>query len=130
MKKLMVLAAILAFSGQAMAAEGGYKTGEAPPPPHQKDQGYKGSEDTAESSVKSIGTQRDNAWVTMEGYLIKKTGKESYDFRDDSGTIKVTVPHAAFDGKEYTAKDKLRLSGYVKGKGDTRYIKAQQIRQP
>ncbi|WP_338563564.1 NirD/YgiW/YdeI family stress tolerance protein [Erwinia sp. E_sp_B04_7] len=130
MKKLMVLAAILAFSGNVMAAEGGYKTGEAPPPPHQKDQGYKGSEDTAESSVESVRTQRDNAWVTMEGYLIKKTGKDSYDFRDNTGTIKVIVPHAAFDGKEYTAKDKMRLSGYVKGKGEARHIQAQQIRKP
>lgn len=130
MKKMLALAALLAFSSHTMAAEGGYKTGEAPQPPQQKDAGKKGTEDTAESTVASLADQRLNAWVTLEGFLIKKTGAETFDFRDDSGTIRVTVPQSAWKGKEYSAKDLVRLSGYVKGQGKSRHVQAQQIKAP
>ncbi|WLS80793.1 NirD/YgiW/YdeI family stress tolerance protein [Erwinia pyri] len=130
MKKMLALAAILAFTGHAMAAEGGFKSGETPPPVHKKDAGYKGSEDTGESTIHSLFSQRDNAWVTVEGYLIKQTDDKSYMLRDDSGKINIKVPTPAWDGKEYNSKDMVRVSGYVKGKGDARYLQVQRVEKP
>ena len=55
MKKVLTLATLLLLSGGALAEEGGgFRSGEAPPPPHKLDSGYKGTEDTKESSVKDV----------------------------------------------------------------------------
>ncbi|WP_034914803.1 MULTISPECIES: NirD/YgiW/YdeI family stress tolerance protein [Erwinia] len=130
MKKMLTLAAILVMSCNAMAEKGGFKGGDAPPPPHKQDAGYKGSEDTNEGKSSDVRSLRDGAWVTLEGNIIKKTGKDRYDFRDKSGVIEVIIPQAAWKGKERGADDLLRISGYVKGQGKTRHVDVQRLDEP
>ncbi|MFU9137440.1 YgiW/YdeI family stress tolerance OB fold protein [Erwinia tasmaniensis] len=130
MKKILTLAALLAFSLNVMADDGGFKGGDAPPPPQKKDAGYKGTEDTTESQISGIRDLRDGAWVTLEGNLIKQTGRDTFLFRDKSGTIDVTVPHAAWKGKKYGADDQVRISGYVKGRGKHTHVEAKQLSEP
>ncbi|WP_147197742.1 NirD/YgiW/YdeI family stress tolerance protein [Pantoea sp. MBD-2R] len=128
MKKILTLAILLSFG--AMADEGGFKAGEAPPPPHKQDAGYKGSEDTAETKITQIRSLRDGAWVTLEGNIIKKTGGDTYDFQDKSGAINLTIPKSAWGGKKYDSKDLVRVSGFVKGKGKQTHVLVKQLGEP
>ncbi len=128
MKKILTLAVLLSFG--VMADDGGFKAGEAPPPPHKQDAGYKGSEDTAESKITQIRSLRDGAWVTLEGNIIKKTGGDSYDFQDKSGKINLTIPQSAWGGKKYDSKDLIRVSGFVKGTGKHTRVLVKQLGEP
>lgn len=131
MKKvtLLALSALLSFSALA-ADEGGFKAGETPPPPGKQDAGYKGSEDTGQSTTASIRDSRENAWVTLEGNIIKKESGDRYQFRDKTGTIIIMAPKAVFDGKEYDAQDLVRVSGNVSGKGDNTMLHVKRMEEP
>ncbi|MEM6159349.1 NirD/YgiW/YdeI family stress tolerance protein [Erwinia sp. P6884] len=128
MKKTLALAVLLACSFSGFAQEGGFKGGE--PPPQQKDAGSKGTEDTGESKIDQIRDMRKNAWVTLEGHILKKTADESYTFRDETGTLDVNIPHAVWDGKEFNADDMVRLSGYVKGTGEQTKLNVERVEKP
>lgn len=131
MKKvtLIALSALLSFSALA-ADEGGFKAGEKPPAPAKQDAGYKGSEDTGQTNIADIRDSRDNAWVTLEGNIIKKESGDRYQFRDKTGTIIIMAPKSVFNGKEYDAQDLVRLSGNVSGKGDNTMIHVKQLGEP
>lgn len=131
MYKKITLAALMAVVSLSVSAEeGGFKAGETPQPQHKQDAGYKGSEDTGQGTVKASRDMRKDAWVTLEGYIIKDHGNNRYDFRDQTGTMVIMAPKKVFDGKEYTAKDKIRVSGYVKGKGPGTTLNAERIEEP
>lgn len=130
MKKILTVAALLAVSFGTMAAEGGFKSGETAPPAHKQDAGYKGSEDTAESKIAQVRTLRDGAWVTLEGNILKKTGKDTYDFRDKTGTISLLIPQSAWGDQKYDADDLVRVSGFVKNPGKGAHIMVKQLGEP
>ncbi|MEY8769348.1 YgiW/YdeI family stress tolerance OB fold protein [Erwinia sp. ACCC 02193] len=131
MKKVLTLAALLALSLNVMAEDkGGFKAGETPPPPHKQDAGYKGSEDTNESQVKSVRTLKEGSWVTMEGNIIKKVSGNIYTFQDKSGNINLIIPESAWGGEKYDAKDLVRVSGFVKHKNKQTEIAVKQIGDP
>lgn len=129
-KKIMLAALVAVASLSVSAQEGGYKPGDTPPPQSKPDAGYKGSEDTGQGTVKASRDSRKDAWVTLEGYLIKDHGKGRYDFRDRTGTILIHAPKGAFKGKEYSATDMVRVSGYVKGHGSKATINVERIDEP
>lgn len=131
MKKRFAAAALMAvLSTSAFAEEGGFKPGDAPPPPHKQDAGYKGSEDTNQSTVESIRDVRPDAWTTLEGNLIKDKGNDHYDFRDKTGTIAVVIPKGVFREKTFEATDLVRLSGKVKGKGKDTVLHVERVDEP
>lgn len=131
MKKVLTLAALLALSLNVMAEDkGGFEAGETPPPPHKQDAGYKGSEDTNESQIKEVRTLKEGSWVTLEGNIIKKVAGNTYAFQDKSGKINLIVPDSAWGGKNYDAKDLIRVSGFVKHKNKQTEIAVKQIGDP
>lgn len=131
MKKVLTLATLLLLSGGAFAEEGGgFKPGEAPPPPHQLDSGYKGTEDTKESSVKDVREAKEGQWMTLEGFLIQHHGGDRYAFRDKTGTLNLTISPSSFRGKEFSADDLVRINGYARGEGDKRYLEVKELGEP
>ena len=130
MKKmtLLALSALLSFS--AVAQQGGFKGGEEPPPPAKQDAGYNGSEDTGQATIAGIRDVRENAWVTLEGNILKKEGGDRYQFRDKTGTISIIAPKKVFDGKEYDSQDLVRISGSVTGKGDNVTVHVKELGSP
>lgn len=128
MKKTLALAVLFAVSFSGFAQEGGFKGGE--PPPQQKDAGSKGTEDTGESKISQIRDMRKDAWVTLEGHILKKTADETYTFRDQTGTITANIPQATWKGKEFNADDMVRLSGYVKEKGEHTELNVERVDHP
>jgi len=130
MNKMKWAAVILSLSFGANAAEGGFKAGETPPPQHKEDAGYKGSEDTGQTRISTIRDFRQGGYVTLEGYIVKKLGDNSYQFRDNSGTVRIDAPVESFKGKTYDSTDKIRVSGKVYGKGEAVRLEVSRIDEP
>ena len=130
MKKVILASLLVVMSAGVYADEGGYKGGEAPPPPHKEDAGYKGSEDTGQTHIDQIRDFRQGGYVTLEGYIVKKEQGDTYQFRDNTGTLPIIAPKKTFDGKTYSAEDKVRVSGKVHGKGQQTTRHVTQIDEP
>lgn len=129
-KKLTIAALIALFTLPAFAEDaGGYKSGEKPP--EQQDSGYKGTEDTTSAPIKLVKTMRENAWVTLEGYIVKQEGDNRYQMRDHTNDIiDVVIPKKVWDGKTYDAKDQVRLNGRVRQDGQRRWVDVEQLEEP
>ncbi|EPF4652173.1 YdeI family stress tolerance OB fold protein [Cronobacter sakazakii] len=113
MKKTVIIATLSALLALPALAEekGGFKNDEAPPPPHQLKEGYRGITDARSIDVKQAKEMHDGASVTLRGYLIKKKGDDVYQFRDKGGDIDVMIPHAVFQGKEVSPHELVGISG-------------------
>lgn len=130
MNKATWFAVMLMLSSGAYAEQGGFEQGKTPPPQQKEDAGYKGSEDTAETPVSLIKDFRQGGYVTLEGYIVKKVGGDTYQFRDSTGTVSIDAPASTFKGKTYSAEDKVRVSGKVFGKGESAHLKVSRIDEP
>lgn len=129
-KKLTIAALIALFTLPAFAEDaGGYKSGETPPA--KQDSGYKGTEDTTSAPIKLVKTMRENAWVTLEGYIVKQEGDNRYQMRDHTNDIiDVVIPKKVWDGRTYDAKDQVRLNGRVRQDGQRRWVDVEQLEDP
>ncbi|MEZ3499665.1 YgiW/YdeI family stress tolerance OB fold protein [Pantoea sp. KPR_PJ] len=130
MKKVMTFTLLALLSLPALAEKGGFEAGEAPPPQKNQDAGYKGSEDTGQTHIDQIRDFRQNGYVTLEGYILKKLQGDNYQFRDRTGTITIIAPEKTFGGKTYQANDQVRVSGHVHGKGDKTVLQVTRIDEP
>jgi uncharacterized protein (TIGR00156 family) len=63
--------------------------------------------------VNSINDLDDDDEVILEGYLVKKTGKEEYLFKDKTGEIKVEVDDKKLRGMTVTPETLIRIKGEV-----------------
>lgn len=130
MKYIFLASAMMLLSLGAGAAEGGFKSGETPPPQNKQDAGYKGSEDTGQTPISRIRDFRQGGYVTLEGYIIEKLQGDSYKFRDNTGTITINAEKPTFKEKTFTADDKVRVSGKVYGRGEQTTLTVSRIDEP
>lgn len=130
MKKVMTLALLALLSAPVLAEQGGFDAGATPPPQKKQDAGYKGSEDTGQTHINQIHNFRQNGYVTLEGYILKKEHGDRYLFRDSTGTITLIAPEKTFRGKTYQADDQVRVSGHVHGKGKQTQLQVTRIDEP
>ncbi len=56
---------------------------------------------------------KDDAWVILEGCIVKKVGDERYEFRDNSGTIVTDIDDSVWAGQNVSPKDKVRIEGEI-----------------
>lgn len=130
MKSKLIVSLFLFSCFSVSAAEGGYEAGKAAPDQQNPDAGYKGSEDTQETRVSQIRDFRQNGYVTLEGYIVKKVKGNTYQFRDPTGTINIMAQNNTFKGKTYSAEDLVRVSGRVHGHGDQTMLNVTEIDEP
>ncbi|MGK3143585.1 YgiW/YdeI family stress tolerance OB fold protein [Pantoea sp. C2G6] len=64
-------------------------------------------------SVAQAKTLRDDAWVVLEGNIIRQVGHELYEFKDASGVINVDIDDKRWMGQSLSPADKVRLEGEV-----------------
>lgn len=128
--KIIILALVITLYNlpAGAATGGGFEASETPPPPHKQDSGIKGSEDAKESTVKTVLASDPNTWVTLEGNIIKKTGKGRYLFRDKTGSITVLLNDDQWNGQNVTPKNLVSISGRLEKQDDRTLIRVQQIR--
>ncbi|MCK5829273.1 MAG: NirD/YgiW/YdeI family stress tolerance protein [Methylococcales bacterium] len=65
------------------------------------------------TTVKSIGSMKDDDKITLEGFIIKETRSEHYTFKDSTGEIEVEIDNKDFRGLKVTPKTKIRIVGEV-----------------
>lgn len=65
------------------------------------------------STVAKAKDMRDEAWVVLEGNIVKKVGDERYEFRDSTGTIVTDIDDSVWAGQNVSLKDKVRLEGEI-----------------
>ncbi len=122
MKKAFVAASIAAgllFSVTAFAQQaGGFsgpdatKTQNSQTTQNTQKGGFVGP-DAATTTVEQAKGLRDDAWVVLEGNIVRKVGKELYEFRDSTGTVNVDIDDDNWGGVSITPNDKVRLEGEV-----------------
>lgn len=130
MKSVILAAVLLAVTGSAMAEKGGFESGEKAPPAHKQDAGYKGTEDTTESQVKTLRDLKEGSWVTLEGNIVEKHSGDRYTFRDKSGSLPVTIDHKVWKERTYNASDLVRISGRTEGQGKNTALKVERLDEP
>ena len=128
MKKLTIAALLTVMTLPAFAEDnGGFKADEPAPPAHKQDAGIRGSEDARGATVELARTMRQDAWVTLEGHIIKKTGKDQFEFRDKTGTVGITVGGNRWNGDEVTPEDLVMISGRVKHTGKETHVVVEHL---
>ncbi|KPD02523.1 YgiW/YdeI family stress tolerance OB fold protein [Moellerella wisconsensis] len=55
----------------------------------------------------------DDAWVSLEGNIVKQIGKELYEFKDSTGSIAVDIDDRRWRGQVVTPETKVRLDGEI-----------------
>lgn len=60
-----------------------------------------------------VATAGDKTPVRLEGWLSRQLDDEHYEFRDDSGTVRVEIERERLPAAKITPQTRLRLSGEV-----------------
>lgn len=89
--------------------------------------GFQGPAPTL-SSVARAKSLPDDAWVVLEGHLLRQTGHEQYEFRDNSGTVVVEIDDRHWTGQTADPSDKVRIEGKVDREWDHTEIDVKTIR--
>lgn len=64
-------------------------------------------------TVKQASSMRDDAPVTLRGFIVQSLGNEKYLFSDGTGTIRVEIDDKVWQGLQVTPKDKVEVQGEV-----------------
>lgn len=78
---------------------------------------------TTTTTVKHALTLKDDTKVQLKGYIVKATGDEKYQFRDNTASITVDIDDELWQGKPISAKTPVILIGEV----DVDYKPAKRI---
>ncbi|ALX77720.1 Protein ygiW precursor [Cronobacter malonaticus 681] len=114
MKKQLIALCIAACALSAtpvMAQEGGFSGPDNSASATATKGGFQGP-DAASTTVSEAKNLRDDAWVVLEGNIVRKMGKELYEFRDASGSINVDIDDHVWNG--VTARRKTKCASKVK----------------
>ncbi|MEG2695797.1 MAG: NirD/YgiW/YdeI family stress tolerance protein [Acinetobacter sp.] len=65
------------------------------------------------TTVKQALTLKDNTKVQLRGHVVKATGDEKYQFRDNTGSITVDIDDELWQGKPISANTTVTLIGEV-----------------
>lgn len=113
----------------ASVSEGGFNASVPPPPPREQDSGVKGLDNEhLQTHVFQLDGQRKNAWVTLQGNIIKKTAPDTYIFRDKTGSVSVTLTDDKWGGQTVTPEDLVSISGRLSNQANKPEIKVEHVR--
>ncbi len=110
MKKLLIALALTTISFGALAQQGGFVS------PSSGNTGAQGGFKGPASGLTTVAqakSMRDDAWVVLEGHIVRQIGHELYEFKDDSGSISIEVDDKRWLGQNVTPSDKIRIEGEV-----------------
>ncbi|HDR2161350.1 TPA: YdeI family stress tolerance OB fold protein [Enterobacter cancerogenus] len=107
---------------------GGLQKGDAPPPPHALDDGYRGTDDARIMTVEHAKTMHDGATISLRGNLIDGSG-DKYRFRDKTGEIDVIIPKAVFDGRKVEPDNMISINGSLDKKSKPPVVRIDRIQK-
>ncbi|MCW9688082.1 YgiW/YdeI family stress tolerance OB fold protein [Proteus terrae] len=108
MKKLLVVgvlsAAMLSLSFNAMANYNGN---------HQANSGGFVSQSTSVTSVSNVDNLPNDSTIIIEGFIVRNITHNVYEFKDDSGSIRVKIDNDKWNGLNISSDTKIRIEGRV-----------------
>lgn len=75
--------------------------------------GFAGPSAVQLATVAQVKEMADDTHVKVQGYIVKALGDESYEFRDDSGTLVVEIDDDEWQGIQVEPSDRVELLGEV-----------------
>jgi uncharacterized protein (TIGR00156 family) len=109
MKKSLLVVLLVSLSFVATAQQQGFVS---PSGSGHSQGGFNGPKPGL-ASVAQAKALRDDAWVILEGYIIRQIGHELYEFRDDSGIIYVDIDDERWFGQTASPNTRIRIEGEV-----------------
>lgn len=128
--KLSVISALLILLAPAAWADnnGGLQKGEAPPPPHALDDGYRGTDDARIMTINQAKEMHDGASISLRGNLIDGSG-DKYVFQDKTGKIDVVIPKAVFDDRTVKPDQMISISGSLDKKSSPPLVRVDRLQK-
>ena len=80
---------------------------------HAQTGGFNGPDGRELVSALKVQDLPDDIDVRLVGYIVRKTGDEEYEFKDDSGTLIIEIDDDDWHGLEVSPGDKVQLTGEV-----------------
>ena len=68
---------------------------------------------TAKATVAEALKLNDDAYVTIQGNIVKQISEDKYLFKDETGSITVEIDQNKWLGQSVDSKDKVELSGEI-----------------
>jgi len=124
MKNTFMALTLAALSFTATAQQPGFA---APDGQTWSAGGFNGPAPTLSTVARAV-TLPDDAWVVLEGHIVKQTGHELYEFRDSSGTVNVDIDDKDWRGQRATPSAKVRIEGEVDREWNHTEIDVKNIR--
>ena len=114
MKKLLSILVLVGVSaGIVFAAHGGFKD----------------SVNARKSTVAEVLKMNNNAYVMVQGNIVKRLSNDKYSFKDSTGTITVEIDDDKWGGVTAGTQDKLELVGEVEKKYNTTELDVDTVRK-
>lgn len=119
MKKLTLAATLIMLCGTPVLAQSASNTtqggfdGPATTQTQPAIQGEFTGPSASSTTVDKVKTMRDDARVTLQGYIDARLGHDTYTFRDSTGTITVEIDDKRWRGQTITPQDKVQIEGKV-----------------
>lgn len=128
--KLAPVSALLIFLVPAAWADnnGGLQKGDAPPPPHALDSGYRGTEDARMMTIEQAKEMHDGATISLRGNLTEGNG-DKYVFQDKTGKIDVIIPQAIFDGRTVKPDQMIGINGSLDKKSSPVVVRVDRLQK-
>ncbi|QCT22306.1 YgiW/YdeI family stress tolerance OB fold protein [Jejubacter calystegiae] len=123
----LLFAAATLTTTSAMAQNGGFS---GPDTQSTQRQGGFVGPNVSNTTVEKAKGLRDDSWVVLEGSIVRKVGKELYEFRDASGSVNVDIDDDIWGGLTVTPKDKVRIEGEVDKDWNSVEIDVKRITKP
>ena len=120
MKKMTAVAILttMMLSASALADEGGF-TGPGSTNTTTSTQGGFSAPSSSITTVVNTRTLGDDAWVTLKGNIEQRTGDNSYEFLDKTGSIALKIDRKRWNGLTISPGDVVIIQGKVdKGLND------------
>lgn len=128
--KLSVISALLILIIPTAWADnnGGLQKGDAPPPPHALDSGYRGTDDAHIMTITQAKEMHDGASISLRGNLIDGNG-DKYVFQDKTGKIDVIIPKAVFDDRTVEPDNMISISGSLDKKSSPPVVRVSHLQK-
>lgn len=125
MKKMLIVIMLSALSLGAFAQNGGFVSPNASAADSQS--GFKGPS-PATTTIAQAKSLRDDAWVVLEGKIVRQIWHELYEFQDSTGTVNIDIDDKRWRGQTATSNDKVRIEGEVDKDWNSIEIDVQTVR--
>ena len=103
MKKIILASALVFASSTAFAAQNTQVV----------KGGFTGPSSVTVSTVRAALDSDDDAAVTLTGYITSSLGNEEYQFKDETGEVRIEIDHKDWNGIEATPETKIVIHGEV-----------------